>query len=77
MVPVERCMIEDEKADEIIRTIRRMLKSFKIRTYDEDTGYGLLRHVLVRRGFVTGEIMVVLVTASPVFPSRNNFARLF
>lgn len=49
LVPVERCMIEDEKADEIIRTIRRMLKSFKIRTYDEDTGYGLLRHVLVRR----------------------------
>lgn len=75
LVPVERCMIEDEKADEIIRTIRRMLKSFKIRTYDEDTGYGLLRHVLVRRGFVTGEIMAVLVTASPVFPSRNNFCK--
>ena len=75
LIPVERCMIEDEKADEIIGTIRGMLKSFKIRTYDEDTGYGLLRHVLVRRGFSTGEIMVVLVTASPVFPSRNNFVR--
>ena len=60
LVPVERCMIEDEKADEIIGTIRGMLKSFKIRTFDEDTGYGLLRHVLVRRGFATGEIMVVL-----------------
>jgi len=75
LVPVEHCMIEDEKADEIIGTIRGMLKSFKIRTYDEDTGYGLLRHVLVRRGFSTGEIMVVLVTASPIFPSRNNFVR--
>ena len=75
LVPVERCMIEDEKADEIIGTIRGMLKSFKIRTYDEDTGYGLLRHVLIRRGFATGEIMVALVTASPVFPSKNNFVR--
>ena len=75
LVPVETCMIEDEKADEIIGTIRSMLKSFKIRTYDEDTGYGLLRHVLVKRGFTTGEIMVVLVTASPVFPSRNNFIK--
>ena len=75
VVPVERCLIEDEKADEIIGTIRGMLKSFKIRTYDEDTGYGLLRHVLVRRGFSTGEIMVVLVTASPIFPSKNNFVR--
>jgi 23S rRNA (uracil1939-C5)-methyltransferase len=75
VVPVESCMIEDQKADEIIGTIRGMLKSFKIRTYDEDTGYGLLRHVLIRRGFATGEIMVVLVTASPIFPSKNNFVK--
>ena len=75
IVPVETCMIEDQKADEIIGTIRGMLKSFKIRTYDEDTGYGLLRHVLVRRGFTSGQIMVVLVTASPVFPSKNNFVK--
>ena len=72
---MERCLIEDEKADEIIGTIRGMLKSFKIKTYDEDNGYGLLRHVLIRRGFSTGEIMVVLVTASPIFPSKNNFVR--
>lgn len=75
LVPVESCLIEDEKADEIIGTIRGMLKSFKIRTFDEDSGYGLLRHVLIRRGFSTGEIMVVLVTASPVFPSKNNFIK--
>ena len=75
VVPVEECLIEDLKADEIIGTIRGMLKSFKIRIYDEDTGYGLLRHVLVKRGFATGEIMVVLVTASPVFPSKNNFVK--
>lgn len=75
LVPVEKCMLEDEKADEIIGTIRSLLKSFKIRTYDEDTGYGLLRHVLIRRGFATGQLMVVLVTASPVFPSKNNFVK--
>lgn len=75
IVPVESCLIEDEKADEIIGTVRRLLPSFKIRNYDEDTGYGLLRHVLVKRGFSTGEIMVVLVTASPVFPSKNNFVK--
>ena len=75
LIPIETCLIEDEKADEIIGTIRSMLRSFKIRTFDEDTGYGLLRHVLVKRGFATGEIMVVLVTASPVFPSKNNFVK--
>ena len=75
MVPIEKCQIEDEESQKIIRAIRGMLKSFKIKTYDEDTGYGLLRHVLVRRGFTSGEVMVVLVVASPVFPSKNNFVK--
>ena len=75
VVPVEKCMIEDKTSQEIIRAIRDMLKSFRIKTYDEDTGYGLLRHVLVRRGFSTDEIMVVLVVASPIFPSKNNFVK--
>lgn len=75
VVPIEECLIEDKKSQEIIRTVRGMLKSFKIKTYDEDTGYGLLRHVLVRRGFTSGEVMVVLVTSSPVFPSKNNFVK--
>ena len=75
VVPIEKCQIEDEESQKIIRTIRGMLKSFKIKTYDEDTGYGLLRHVLVRRGFTSGEVMVVLVVASPVFPSKNNFVK--
>ncbi len=75
IISVDSCLIEDQKADEIIVTIRNMLRSFKIRVFDEDTGYGLLRHVLIRRGFATGEILVVLVTASPVFPSKNNFVK--
>lgn len=75
VVAVEDCLIEDEKSQEIIRTIRGMLESFKMKTYDEDTGYGLLRHVLVRRGFTTGEIMVVLVLGSPILPSKNNFVK--
>lgn len=75
VVPVEKCLLEDEKADAIIASIRGMLRSFKIKTYDEDNGYGLLRHVLIRIGKYTGEIMVVLVTVSPVFPSKNNFVK--
>lgn len=75
IVPVDSCYIENEKADEIIVTIRGLLKSFKIRPYNEDTGYGLLRHVLVRTGHVTGQIMVVLVLGSPIMPSKNNFVK--
>ena len=75
IVNIDECMIEDEISQSIIRTIRGLLRSFKIRTYDEDTGYGLLRHVLVRRGFTTGQVMVVLVLSSPILPSKNNFVR--
>ena len=75
VVDIENCQIENEEADAIIRDIKDMLRSFKIKTYDEDTGYGLLRHVLVRAGYYTGEMMVVLVLASPILPSKNNFVK--
>ncbi len=75
LVQVNSCLIENEKADAIIVSIRELLKSFKIRPYNEDTGYGLLRHVLIRTGHVTGQIMVVLVLGSPVMPSKNNFVK--
>lgn len=75
VVPVEQCFLEHEKADAVIGTVRSLLKSFKIKTYDEDTDYGLLRYVLVRIGQATGQIMVVLVLASPILPSKNNFVK--
>ena len=75
IVNIPECLIEDQKSQEIIRTIRGLLKSFKIKIYDEDTGYGLLRHVLIRRGFTSGQIMVVLVLRSQIFPSKNNFVK--
>ncbi len=75
IVPVDSCLLENEKADAIIGTVRRNLKSFKIKVYDEDTGYGLMRHVLVRMGYRTGQIMVVLILSSPILPSKNNFVK--
>ena len=73
IVPVTVCMTEDEKADEIMGTIRRLLKNFKLRPYNEDTGRGFLRHVLVKRGFKSGQIMVVLVTGTRDFPKKKDF----
>ena len=75
VINIDSCEIEDELSSAIIRDIRGLLHSFKIKTYDEDTGYGLLRHVLVRRGFHSGEVMVVLVLGSPILPSKNNFVK--
>ena len=73
IVKTDSCLIEDKTADEIILTVRKLLKSFKLTVYDERNSKGFLRHVLVKRGFTTGEIMVVLVTGTNVFPSKNAF----
>ena len=73
IVSVDSCMTEDKIADEIIVDIRNMLPKFKIWTYDEDKGTGFLRHVLVKRGFTSGEVMVVLVGASGFFPMKKKF----
>lgn len=73
IVPVDSCLIEDEKADEIIVTIRKLLKSFKLRAFNDVTMKGFLRHVLIKRGFSSGEIMVVLVTTVMDFPRESKF----
>lgn len=73
IVKIDSCMLEDRNADKIIVTIRSLLKEFKLTAYNERTEKGFLRHVLIRKGFSTGEIMVVLVTTTPVFPGKNHF----
>lgn len=75
IVCVDSCMTEDETADKIIVDIRSMLPKFKIFVYDEDKGTGFLRHVLVKRGFATNEVMVVLVGSSSYFPLKNKFTK--
>ncbi|MBQ9156230.1 MAG: 23S rRNA (uracil(1939)-C(5))-methyltransferase RlmD [Eubacterium sp.] len=75
LVRVDYCMIENQKADQIMQSVAGLMKSFKMKAYNEDTGYGFLRHILIRTGHHTGEILLVLVTASPIFPSRNNFVK--
>ncbi|WP_026703063.1 23S rRNA (uracil(1939)-C(5))-methyltransferase RlmD [Salibacterium aidingense] len=75
IIPIDRCLIHDPKADEIVQTIKGIMKSSKLQPYDEDTGHGFLRHVLIKVGKTSGEIMVVLVAASPVFQGKKNVVK--
>ena len=73
IVEVEDCMLEDACAAPILATVRKLCGSMKIRPFDLESGQGFLRHVLIRRGFATGEIMVVLVTTKGEFRSERPF----
>ena len=73
VVPVKHCYIEDERCQCIIDDICELIKSFKMTIFNEDTGFGFMRHILLRTGNTSGQIMVVLVTANGAFPSKKNF----
>ncbi|MFK4998445.1 hypothetical protein ACI2OX_17310 [Bacillus sp. N9] len=51
VIDIDECLIHDRKADEIIETIKGFMKSFKMQPFDEDTGRGFLRHVLIKEDF--------------------------
>ena len=75
IVGIDSCMLDDKRADEIIVGIRGLLKSFKLQPYDEGTGRGFLRHVLVRVGKNTGEILVTIVGGNSMFPKKHDFVK--
>ena len=73
IVEVEDCMLEDSCAAPILATIRKLCASMKIKPYDLESGQGFLRHALIRKGFYSGQILVVLVTARGEFRSERSF----
>ena len=56
-----KCYLGVEENQQILEIILAHLKKYNIPAYDEQTGKGLLRHVLIRKGFTTKELMVCLI----------------
>ena len=75
VLPVESCLLQDEVLDTVMQAVRAAASICRYQPYNEDKGTGLLRHCLLRRGVVSGQVMVVLVTAQPVLPGAKNFVR--
>ena len=73
--PYQHCLLHEEVMDEIVHKIVQLMAQFRIEPYEEDRRRGFLRHVLLRKGTVTEEIMVVLVCAGTVFPGRKSFVQ--
>ncbi|WP_339196196.1 23S rRNA (uracil(1939)-C(5))-methyltransferase RlmD [Solibacillus sp. FSL R5-0449] len=71
IVDMERCLIQTGEADVVMADLKRELEILGVRPYDEKSHQGMLRHVVVRKGRATGEVMVVLVTKSKKFPQAS------
>ena len=75
IVPVNECFIEDQRATHILQVVKKLMKSFRVDPYNEDSRRGIIRHVLIRTSYYKKQVMVVLVTNVDVFPSRGNFVK--
>ncbi|CAM3663027.1 MULTISPECIES: 23S rRNA (uracil(1939)-C(5))-methyltransferase RlmD [Paenibacillus] len=73
IVDMETCLIQHEQNDEVVRRVKSTGRRLGITAYDEESGQGLLRHVVVKIGFATGEMMIVLVTNGERIPRMNEW----
>ncbi len=61
VIDCKNCLLQPAEFSDILKIVAKWCEKFKIPTYDEKTGKGLLRHIYIRKGFESGEIMVCLV----------------
>ena len=66
-----RCYLGDSINETILNIILSFMKENHIRAYDENTGKGLIRHVLIRKGFTTKEVMVCLILNGTKLPHSD------
>lgn len=76
IINLQQCFIQHETGDEVVQLTRDWMKKFGISAYDENTKTGVVRHVMIRKGFKTGEVMVVLVTNTEKLPHKDEFVKL-
>ena len=72
IIPCTDCMLSPEENSTILGIILDHMKEYGIRPYDEVTGSGTVRHVLIRKGFTTGQIMVCLVICHDMKRSQGH-----
>ena len=75
LVPTDKCLIENETAKKVVLAVRDIMRKHDVAPYREDTSTGFMRHVVVRVGHTSGEVLVTLVTNSDDFPSSKSFCR--
>lgn len=73
IIDMEACLIQHESNDEVVARVKAIGRKLGISAYDEETGQGLLRHVVVKVAFRTGEMMIVLVTNGDKIPHADEW----
>lgn len=75
IIQLDRCPVEHESGRRVVKAVAQIMARYGVPAYDEDAGTGFMRHVLVRVGHNSGEVLVVLVTNGREFTGSKNFAK--
>ena len=75
VVENSRCLILPEEADRVKELVIDYVNHYRVTAYDETTGKGLLRHIYVRRGAVSGQVLVCLVVNGQKIPHKEDLIR--
>ena len=76
IIDMNTCHIQDEVGDRVVALTKEWMKKHSIKPYDEQKDTGIVRHVMIRRGFKTKEVMVAIVTRIKDFPYKEEFVDL-
>ncbi|MDY4787897.1 MAG: 23S rRNA (uracil(1939)-C(5))-methyltransferase RlmD [Bacilli bacterium] len=72
IINMEKCYIEDEEADKVLETLKKLFNKFEVEPCDIYSNTGLVRYVIIRRSYLNGDMMVVIVTRTKQFPKIKN-----
>ena len=75
IIPVETCLIQNKTAEKIAKSIFEFIKENKISIYDEETRTGAIRHIIVKIGVKTKEVMCIIVTNTEEFEKEAELAQ--
>ncbi|MBQ9911194.1 MAG: 23S rRNA (uracil(1939)-C(5))-methyltransferase RlmD, partial [Lachnospiraceae bacterium] len=75
IIESDGCALTFQEAETVLRIVRGWMEAQHVPPYDEQTGKGLVRHVLSRKGFATGQVMVCIIAAGRVLPYHGELLR--
>ncbi|WP_395096571.1 23S rRNA (uracil(1939)-C(5))-methyltransferase RlmD [Bacillus amyloliquefaciens] len=70
IIDMSACLIQQSKNDEAVQAVKDICTSYGVKAYNEERHKGWLRHIMVRYGVVTGEMMIVFITRTSDFPHK-------
>lgn len=71
IIDMDSCLIQDEKHQQVMNDVKQLISELNISVYNEKTKKGLLRHLVVRTGHYTNQMMIILVTNGKAFNQAN------